>query len=139
MSISDIYSSGFKKRNRDHFAAIVQIAQADGTVTDEEQKFLDRMAINLEIEDEEYQKILSNSSNYNVNPPANEERRLERLFDLTRIIYADYIADDNEKELLNRLVIGLGFTENSNEVVTKALNFVSEGKDEDQFIAAFKK
>ena len=53
MSISDIYSSGFKKRNRDHFAAIVQIAQADGTVTDEEQKFLDRMAINLEIEDEE--------------------------------------------------------------------------------------
>lgn len=139
MSISDIYSSGFKKRNRDHFAAIVQIAQADGTVTDEEQKFLDRMAINLEIEDEEYQKILSNSSNYNVNPPANEERRLERLFDLTRIIYADNIADDNEKELLNRLVIGLGFTENSNEVVTKALNFVSEGKDEDEFIAAFKK
>ncbi|MCH1539450.1 TerB family tellurite resistance protein [Flavobacteriaceae bacterium] len=139
MSISDIYSSGFKKRNRDHFAAIVQIAQADGTVTDEEQKFLDRMAINLEIEDEEYQKILSNSSNYNVNPPANEERRLERLFDLTRIIYADHIADDNEKELLNRLVIGLGFTENSNEVVTKALNFVSEGKDEDEFIAAFKK
>jgi uncharacterized tellurite resistance protein B-like protein len=139
MSISDIYSSGFKKRNRDHFAAIVQIAQADGTITDEEQKFLDRMAINLEIEDEEYQKILSNSSNYNVNPPANEERRLERLFDLTRIIYADHIADDNEKELLNRLVIGLGFTENSNEVVTKALNFVSEGKDEDEFIAAFKK
>lgn len=139
MSISDIYSSGFKKRNRDHFAAIVQIAQADGTVTDEEQKFLDRMAINLEIEDEEYQKILSNSSNYNVNPPANEERRLERLFDLTRVIYADHIADDNEKELLNRLVIGLGFTENSNEVVTKALNFVSEGKDEDEFIAAFKK
>ena len=139
MSISDIYSSGFKKRNRDHFAAIVQIAQADGTVTDEEQKFLDRMAINLEIEDEEYQKILSNSSNYNVNPPANEVRRLERLFDLTRIIYADNIADDNEKELLNRLVIGLGFTENSNEVVTKALNFVSEGKDEDEFIAAFKK
>ena len=139
MSISDIYSSGFKKRNRDHFAAIVQIAQADGTVTDEEQKFLDRMAINLEIEDEEYQKILSNSSNYNVNPPADEERRLERLFDLTRIIYADHIADDNEKELLNRLVIGLGFTENSNEVVTKALNFVSEGKDEDEFIAAFKK
>ena len=139
MSISDIYSSGFKKRNRDHFAAIVQIAQADGTVTDEEQKFLDRMAINLEIEDEEYQKILSNSSNYNVNPPANEVRRLERLFDLTRIIYADHIADDNEKELLNRLVIGLGFTENSNEVVTKALSFVSEGKDEDEFIAAFKK
>ena len=139
MSISDIYSSGFKKRNRDHFAAIVQIAQADGTVTDEEQKFLDRMAINLEIEDEEYQKILSNSSNYNVNPPANEERRLERLFDLTRIIYADHIADDNEKELLNRLVIGLGFTENFNEIVTKELNFVSEGKEEDEFIEVLKK
>ena len=51
MSIYNIYSSGYKKRNREHVAAIVQIAQADGTVTDEEQKFLDRMAINLEIEE----------------------------------------------------------------------------------------
>tara|TARA_B100000768_G_scaffold111327_1_gene103139 strand:- start:1535 stop:1951 length:417 start_codon:yes stop_codon:yes gene_type:complete len=138
MSIADIYSSGFKNRNRDHFAAIVRVAQSDGIITDEEQKFLNRMAINLEIENEEYQVILENSANFNLNPPANQKRRIERLFDLTRMIYADHIADENETKLLNRLVVGLGFVSGSENIVAKALKLVAEGKDEDEFIAAFK-
>jgi uncharacterized tellurite resistance protein B-like protein len=138
MSISDIYSSGFKNKNRAHFTAIVSIAKSDGTITQEEQKFLDRMAINLEIEENEYQNILENSSTFEINPPVNQVERLERLFDLTRMIYADNIADDNETKLLNRLVVGLGFNSDSETVVAKALSLVAAGKDEEEFIAAFK-
>ena len=47
MSISDLFTSGFKQRNRDHFAAIVRVALADGIITDEEKAFLNRTAINL--------------------------------------------------------------------------------------------
>jgi len=138
MSISDIYSSGFKNKNRAHFTAIVSIAKSDGTITQEEQKFLDRMAINLEIEGNEYQNILENSSMFEINPPVNQVERLERLFDLTRMIYADHIADDNETKILNRLVVGLGFNFDSEAVVEKALSLVAAGKDEEEFIAAFK-
>ena len=138
MSISEIYSSGFKNRNRAHFTAIVSIAKSDGTITQEEQKFLDRMAINLEIEGNEYQNILENSSTFEINPPVNQVERLERLFDLTRMIYADHIADDNETKILNRLVVGLGFNFDSEAVVEKALSLVAAGKDEEEFIAAFK-
>ena len=138
MSISKIYSSGFKNRNRAHFTAIVSIAKSDGTITQEEEKFLDRMAINLEIEENEYQNILENSSKFEINPPVNQVERLERLFDLTRMIYADHIADDNETKLLNRLVVGLGFNFDSEAVVAKALSLVAAGKDEEEFIAAFK-
>ena len=53
MHISNLYTTGFKQRNRDHFAAIVRIALADGVITDEEQAFINRTAINLEIEEEE--------------------------------------------------------------------------------------
>ena len=138
MSISEIYSSGFKNRNRAHFTDIVSIAKSDGTITQEEEKFLDRMAINLEIEENEYQNILENSSKFEINPPVNQVERLERLFDLTRMIYADHIADDNETKLLNRLVVGLGFNSDSEAVVAKALSLVAAGKDEEEFIAAFK-
>ena len=51
MSLSEIYSSGFKNRNRYHFAAIVRVALSDGIITDEEKAFLNRTAINLEIEE----------------------------------------------------------------------------------------
>ena len=138
MSISDIYSSGFKSRNRDHFAAIVSIALSDGIITNEEQAFLNRTAINLEVEEEEYHNILKNADQYKINPPTNTQNRLERLYDLTRMVYADNIADEGEKSLLRRLVTGLGFSTDSEVIVNKAIELVIAGKDEDDFVAAFK-
>lgn len=138
MSFSELFTSGFKQRNRDHFAAIVRVALSDGIITDEEKAFLNRTAINLEIEDAEVAEIMANPDSYPINPPANEQRRLERLFDLTRMVYADHIADEGEIQLLNRLVVGLGFaTDDANAISEKALTLVADGNDEDEFVAAF--
>lgn len=138
MSFSELFTSGFKQRNRDHFAAIVRVALSDGIITDEEKAFLNRTAINLEIEDAEVAEIMANPDSYPINPPANEQRRLERLFDLTRMVYADHIADEGEIQLLNRLVVGLGFaTDDANAIAEKALTLVADGNDEDEFVAAF--
>lgn len=138
MSISNLFNSGFKQRNRDHFAAIVRVALSDDIITDEEKAFLNRTAINLEIEDEEVEKIMANPDDYPINPPANEKRRLERLYDLTRMVYADHIADEGEIQLLIRLAIGLGFsTDEAGSIAEKALALVADGRDEDEFIAAF--
>ena len=138
MSFSDLFTPGFKQRNRDHFAAIVRVALADGIITDEEKAFLNRTAINLEIEEAEVAEIMANPDNYPINPPANEQRRLERLYDLTRMVYADNIADEGEVQLLNRLVIGLGFaTDDAQAIAEKALALVADGRDEDEFVAAF--
>ena len=138
MSFSDLFTPGFKQRNRDHFAAIVRVALADGIITDEEKAFLNRTAINLEIEEAEVAEIMANPDHYPINPPANEQRRLERLYDLTRMVYADHIADEGEVQLLNRLVIGLGFaTDDAQAIAEKALALVADGRDEDEFVAAF--
>ena len=101
-------------------------------------KLLNRTAINLEIEEAEVAEIMANPDNYPINPPANEQRRLERLYDLTRMVYADHIADEGEIQLLNRLVIGLGFaTDDAQAIAEKALALVADGRDEDEFVAAF--
>ena len=138
MSFSNLYTSGFRNRNRDHFAAIVRVALADGVISDEEMAFIKRTAINLEIEDSEYQHIIDNAEDYPINPPAEKKQRIERLYDLTRMVYADNIADDEEKELLKRIVVGLGFAiDESHTIVEKALAIISKGSDEDTFIEAF--
>ena len=138
MSFSDLFTPGFKQRNRDHFAAIVRVALADGIITDEEKAFLNRTAINLEIEEAEVAEIMANPDNYPINPPANEQRRLERLYDLTRMVYADHIADEGEIQLLNRLVIGLGFaTDEAQAIAEKALALIADGRDDEEFVAAF--
>ena len=139
MSFSDLYTTGFKSRNRDHFAAIIRIALADGIISKEEEAFINRTAINLEIEDSEVIEIKANIDSYPINPPADEQRRLERLYDLSRMVFADNIADDAEKNLLKRLVIGLGFAvEKIDQVIDKSFLEISKGSDEEEFIASFR-
>jgi uncharacterized tellurite resistance protein B-like protein len=139
MSFSDLYSHGFKARNRDHFAAIVKIALSDGVISAEEEAFINRTAINLEIDETEVEQIKSNIEDYPINPPVTEQRRLERLYDLTRMVFADHIADEAELKLMNRLVIGLGFrADQATSIINRAFELIQKGSDEDEFVAAFK-
>ena len=138
MSFSDLYTPGFKSRNRDHFAAIVRIALADGVISSEEEAFINRTAINLEIEESEVDEIKANIDDYPINPPATKQRRLERLYDLTRMVVADHIADKGEKKLMHRLIIGLGFpSDNVNEIIEKSIIEINKVSDEEEFVAAF--
>ena len=43
---------------KDHFAAIVRVAMSDGVITDDERLFLERLAKNLDVSEEEYEKII---------------------------------------------------------------------------------
>jgi hypothetical protein len=47
MSILDLFDSGFKKRNEDHFAAIVRVAMDDGIISNVEKEFIYRLGRNL--------------------------------------------------------------------------------------------
>lgn len=139
MSFSDLFDSGFKKRNEDHFAAIVRVAMDDGIITDEEKAFLDRLARNLDISEGDYKLILKNYQSHPINPPTTYDRRLERLYDLSRMVYADSIKDDKQVILLKKIGIGLGFSpSNVKYVVDKALSLVNDGVDLDTFMKEIK-
>lgn len=134
MSISDLYSSGFRERNQDHFAAIVRVAMSNGIISEEEKAFLDRMSRNLDISESNYKEILKDYKSHPVNPPTMYNERLNRLFDLARMVYADHELGPKQTAILERLGIGLGFSpENVPYVVHKALLLVSKGIDADDF------
>ena len=78
MPISDLFNNEFNQRNRGHFSAIVRVALADGKVSPEEQAFLDKLAVHLEISEPEYADILENPLKYPINPPYLHTQRLER-------------------------------------------------------------
>lgn len=139
MSISDLFDSGFKKRNEDHFASIVRVAMDDGVITDDEKAFLDRLAHSLDISEDDYKSILKNYQSHPINPPTSYDRRLERLFDLARMVHVDHIQGDGEEVLLKKIAVGLGFrTDNVKYIVDKALTLVANGVDIDTFIDEMK-
>lgn len=134
MSISNLYDSGFRKRNEDHFAAIIRVAMSDGVISDEEKTFLDRLARNLNITEAKYKSILGDYMSHPINPPITYENRLERLYDLGRMVYVDADPGTKQTQILERLGVGLGFSpHNTKYVVDKALSLINNGADLETF------
>lgn len=135
MSFSDLFDSEFKTRNKGHFSAIVRVALADEIVVPEEKIFLDKLASRLEISEAEYNEILENPSKYPINPPYLYEHRLERLYDLARMVHIDHHLGDKQDVLLRKFALALGFTpENVNHIVDKAFVLVDKKVDLDTFV-----
>jgi len=140
MSISDLYSSGLHKRSLGHFANIVKLALTDGFIADGEKELLDTMAKGLEISTPEYESILKDPNAYPINPPIDYDRRIERLFNLTKMVFADGEATKDQIILLDKICVGLGFSHEKHKDITKeAVNQIMNGSDIDEFSDAIKK
>ena len=135
MSISDLFDSEFKARNKGHFSAIVRVACADERISPEEQAFLDKLANKLEISNEEYEEILENPMKYPINPPYLYTQRLERLYDLARMVHVDHQLGDAQEILLRKFGLALGFTPgNVDYIIDKALKLVDRKVDAETFV-----
>ena len=135
MSFSDLFDSEFKNRNKGHFSAIVRVAIADEIVSPEEKMFLDKLASRLEISELEYAEILENPLKYPINPPYLYEQRLERLYDLARMVHVDHQLGDRQDLLLRKFGLALGFSaSNVNYIINKALTLVDNKVDLDTFL-----
>ncbi len=135
MSFSELFDSGFKARNKGHFSAIVRVALSDGAISEKEKQFLDKLAHQLEITEEEYAEILKNPTKYPINPPYLHINRLERLYDLGRMVRYDKDLEEKQREVLTRFAVALGFTPSNVEyVVDKALKLIDKSVDLDTFL-----
>lgn len=135
MSISDLFDSGFRERNRGHFASIVRVALDDQDISEAEQKFLDTLASRLDISKEEYEQILADPKKFPINPPYLYTQRLERLYDLGLMVYADEVLGDKQRDLLAKFAIALGFTPgNVRYIVDKALSLIVMRTDLNTFV-----
>jgi len=139
MSISDLYDNEFRKRNKDHFGAIVRVAMSDGVFADEEQEFLLRLADHLNISEHDYKRIMKDYESHPINPPVSYDHRLERLYDLSRMVVVDNIQQEEETKLLRKFCVALGFhAVNVKYIAEKALELVTQGHSLDEFIDGIK-
>ncbi len=134
MSIADLYLSGDQKRNISHFANIVKIAKADGTVTDEEIELLKFIALKYQITDDKFKEIFKDPDYYPIRAQLSCEERVERLYDLLRMVFADHKKRSAEVSILRKIIIGLAFPlKFVDEIVIQAVNLDIENISFDEF------
>lgn len=122
MPILDLYNHSEKRRNLAHFAAIATLAAVDGEVNSQEMVLLRSFAHKLDISEKEFKEVMKKSNKYPIDPQNSSEKRLERLFDLFKIIFADNDFDNDEMVLLKKYAIGLGYTsEKADRIIEKSI------------------
>lgn len=122
MSIKDLYNHSEKRNNLAHFAAIASLAAVDGEINPSEQKVLDKFAVKLDITGEEIREVMKKENKYPIEAPYTSEQRLERLYDLFKIIFADHRIDENEVRLIKKYAIALGYSpEKAEEVIRRSI------------------
>lgn len=140
MSISDLYPGGYHEQNVGHFATIVQLALRDKVINEEEQVLLERLAVRLDINKEEYKQILKDPFKYPIAPPVSHERRLERLYDLTRMMFLDKNPTIDKTSIMDRIAVGLGFpVAIARDVVKASIDFFLKKPDIEDFKKAIRK
>ncbi|WP_027395073.1 TerB family tellurite resistance protein [Aquimarina latercula] len=122
MSISELYESGTQKNNVAHFAAIANIAVIDGQINEDEKKLLFKFADKLNINENQFAEVVQNPSKFPINPPSDKQERLQYLYDLFRMIFADHTIDEEETRLIHKYAIGLGCSsESANKLIKKSI------------------
>ncbi len=139
MGVSDYNLSGEQKRNIKHFASVVRLAMADKIITEGEEKLLKRLAKRFHILEEKYNEILQNPTKYSVHTPHNYNERIEHLYDLGKMIYADENVSGAEAKVLRSICVGLGFPLNNVEkVVDETIHLTLNNNDLEDFTKAIK-
>ncbi|MGB0789752.1 MAG: TerB family tellurite resistance protein, partial [Marinirhabdus sp.] len=95
-----------------------------------EEKLLRRFAQKLDISDHEYTAVLKQPGKYPINPPNNSDSRLERMHDLFEMIFADHTINEEERSLVEKYAIGLGYTpELALKLIKRSIQIYSGGLD----------
>ena len=140
MSISDLFTTGKHKQEIGHFASVVKIAKSDNIITEGEQKLLDRTAKKLNISDAEYEAILATPEKVPVNPPVSYDESIERLYTLTKMIYADNDVNKEQVSLLQKIATALSIPiDNVEKVCDEAIHLIMNDNDLEDFTSAIKK
>ena len=122
MPILDLYHHSEHRKNLAHFASLASLAAIDGEVSPEEKRVLDRFAYKLGISETEYKEVMKKENKYPLDPSNSLEERLQRLFDLFRIIFADHDVDREEMVRLKKYAIGLGFPDKkADKIIEKSV------------------
>ena len=111
MSKEDLFENIRNSTKQNHFANLVNVAAIDGVIKPAEQELLERFAKKFDVSDENFEKILENPGSFPIHAINSKSQRLEFLFDLLKIVYADHQMNKSEEILIIRYAVGLGYSD----------------------------
>jgi len=141
MGIIDAYENAEFRNRISVLATLVKLSLADGVLDENEMKIITRVARDYGLlAQDDILYIIKNYEKYSLEPTYNYDERIEQLYNLTKIIYADGRIDKNELKILKNAIVALGFPpKNTDNIYETAVGLIVDDTDLEDFNKAIKK
>ncbi len=141
MGIIDAFENAEFRNRISVLATLIKLSFADGVLDEAEMKIIEKVARNYGLHDPDDLKfIIKNFEKYSLEPTYNYDERIEQLYYLSKIIYADGHIDKAELKLLKNSIVALGFPpKNVDEIYETAVGLIADEADLDEFTGEIKK
>jgi len=135
MTILDALANAEYRQRISLLATLIRLSESDGKLDEKEWKIIEKVAENFGFLDEEALKYLKkNYRKYSLDPPFSLDDRIEQLYELWKLAYADGKLDEKELRLMRRVVVSLGFPLNKiDEVYEASKEAFKKGVSKEEF------
>jgi uncharacterized membrane protein YebE (DUF533 family) len=93
---------------KNHMKNLLALAKVDGKVHEKEEKLLFKIGKRYGLKERQVKEILESREKFKVNVPDNHNDKMNLLYDLLLMIYADDVVDKNEVEFFEEAVKKFG-------------------------------
>ena len=141
MGIIDAYENAEFRNRISVLATLIKLSLADGVLDENEMKIIERVARQYGLDDsDDLTFVLKNYEKYSLEPTYSYDERIEQLYYLTKVIYADGKIDKAELKILKNSIVALGFpAKNVDIIYERAVGLIADDADVDDFTKEIKK
>ena len=94
-----------------------------------EAELLADIGLDLGLTPEQIEAIKANPKDYAMNPPANRVERFEQMVNLIQMVQANGQVKDEEMKLLERIAVGIGYSDLDEVDVESIVALIVRGED----------
>jgi uncharacterized tellurite resistance protein B-like protein len=140
MTILDVLGNSAYRQHITLLATLIKMAYADGKMDPAEWNVIRSVALHYGLDDEEVLKYLKkNYKKYSLDTPFELDKRVEQLYDLACLVFADGKTDERELRLLYTAIVGLAFPPDKADMIyDAAIRQCREGAGKDAFVRHIK-
>ena len=134
MSLEKLFETGERRQDRSHFRNMIQIAKADGIVTEEERELLNKIGQKISLSKEQIEAIINSPGEFSITPPSSRTERFEQIVELIQMVEVDGKLEDSEMKMLEKVAVGIGYKDLDDVDVESILALIIRGEDTDTII-----
>src|SRR5689334_1379609 len=93
---------------KNHIKNLLALAKVDGHMHEREEELLYKIAKRYGLKDRQVKELVDSNEKYEINVPDNHHDRMNLLYDLVLMVYADDVVDKHEIEFCEEAVEQFG-------------------------------